>query len=44
MGHNQYRGSIPVYWVQELNSMTPKPPIESKVELVLTTQSTDPNL
>lgn len=25
----QYRGSIPVLWVQETNSMTPKPPIES---------------
>jgi len=25
----QYRGSIPVTWVQETNTMTPKPPIES---------------
>lgn len=27
----QYRGSIPVTWVQETNSMTPKPPIEISV-------------
>ncbi|KAF9451310.1 hypothetical protein P691DRAFT_808062 [Macrolepiota fuliginosa MF-IS2] len=27
----QYRGSIPVSWVQETNSMTPKPPIEISV-------------
>ncbi|EKM74897.1 hypothetical protein AGABI1DRAFT_132740 [Agaricus bisporus var. burnettii JB137-S8] len=27
----QYRGSIPVLWVQETNSMTPKPPIEISV-------------
>jgi phosphatidylinositol 3,5-bisphosphate 5-phosphatase len=26
---NQYRGSIPIYWTQETNSMSPKPPIES---------------
>ena len=25
----QYRGSIPIYWTQEPNSMSPKPPIES---------------
>lgn len=29
----QYRGSIPVYWAQELNSMTAKPPIESEYEV-----------
>ncbi|KAI0314858.1 SacI homology domain-containing protein [Amylostereum chailletii] len=27
----QYRGSIPIYWTQELNSMSPKPPIEISV-------------
>ncbi|KAI0054065.1 hypothetical protein FA95DRAFT_1480269 [Auriscalpium vulgare] len=27
----QYRGSIPVYWTQEQNNMTPKPPIEISV-------------
>ncbi|KAK7470217.1 phosphatidylinositol-3,5-bisphosphate 5-phosphatase [Stygiomarasmius scandens] len=27
----QYRGSIPIYWTQETNSMTPKPPIEISV-------------
>ncbi|KAH9834386.1 SacI homology domain-containing protein [Rhodofomes roseus] len=27
----QYRGSIPVYWAQETNSMSPKPPIEISV-------------
>ncbi|KIK09521.1 hypothetical protein K443DRAFT_82832 [Laccaria amethystina LaAM-08-1] len=27
----QYRGSIPVYWTQETNSMSPKPPIEISV-------------
>ncbi|KAL0952345.1 hypothetical protein HGRIS_006625 [Hohenbuehelia grisea] len=27
----QYRGSIPIYWTQELNSMSPKPPIEINV-------------
>ncbi|KZV63559.1 hypothetical protein PENSPDRAFT_589722 [Peniophora sp. CONT] len=27
----QYRGSIPIYWAQELNSMTPRPPIEISV-------------
>ncbi|KAF8885657.1 polyphosphoinositide phosphatase [Infundibulicybe gibba] len=27
----QYRGSIPVYWMQETNSMIPKPPIEISV-------------
>ncbi|KAI0030726.1 SacI homology domain-containing protein [Vararia minispora EC-137] len=27
----QYRGSIPVYWTQELNNMTPRPPIEISV-------------
>ncbi|TFK20447.1 polyphosphoinositide phosphatase [Coprinopsis marcescibilis] len=27
----QYRGSIPVYWTQETNSMVPKPPIEISV-------------
>ncbi|KXN84893.1 Polyphosphoinositide phosphatase [Leucoagaricus sp. SymC.cos] len=27
----QYRGSVPVTWVQETNSMTPKPPIEISV-------------
>ena len=26
----QYRGSIPIYWIQEQNAMTPKPPIDSK--------------
>ena len=26
----QYRGSIPLHWTQEPNSMTPRPPIESK--------------
>ena len=25
----QYRGSIPIYWTQETNSISPKPPIES---------------
>jgi hypothetical protein len=30
LNSSQYRGSIPVYWTQELNSMTPKPPIESE--------------
>lgn len=25
----QYRGSIPIYWTQDPNSMSPKPPIES---------------
>lgn len=25
----QYRGSIPIYWTQETNAMTPKPPIDS---------------
>jgi len=27
----QYRGSIPIYWAQETNSMSPKPPIEISV-------------
>ncbi|KAL1739305.1 SacI homology domain-containing protein, partial [Schizophyllum fasciatum] len=27
----QYRGSIPIYWTQELSSMTAKPPIEINV-------------
>ncbi|KDQ54485.1 hypothetical protein JAAARDRAFT_38159 [Jaapia argillacea MUCL 33604] len=27
----QYRGSIPIYWTQEPNSMSPKPPIEISV-------------
>ncbi|KAG2005981.1 polyphosphoinositide phosphatase [Coprinopsis cinerea AmutBmut pab1-1] len=27
----QYRGSIPVYWTQETNSMVPRPPIEISV-------------
>ncbi|PCH43055.1 hypothetical protein WOLCODRAFT_74198 [Wolfiporia cocos MD-104 SS10] len=27
----QYRGSIPVYWAQEPNSMSPRPPIEISV-------------
>ncbi|PBK87930.1 hypothetical protein ARMGADRAFT_997455 [Armillaria gallica] len=27
----QYRGSIPIYWTQETNSMTPRPPIEINV-------------
>ncbi|CAK5279425.1 unnamed protein product [Mycena citricolor] len=27
----QYRGSIPVYWTQETNSMSPRPPIEISV-------------
>ncbi|KAI0071223.1 hypothetical protein K474DRAFT_1712651 [Panus rudis PR-1116 ss-1] len=27
----QYRGSIPIYWTQELNSMSPRPPIEISV-------------
>ncbi|KAI0063033.1 hypothetical protein BV25DRAFT_1803057 [Artomyces pyxidatus] len=27
----QYRGSIPVYWTQEQNNMSPKPPIEISV-------------
>ncbi|KAJ8588583.1 hypothetical protein M405DRAFT_901887 [Rhizopogon salebrosus TDB-379] len=27
----QYRGSIPIYWTQETNSMTPRPPIEISV-------------
>ncbi|KAF8901184.1 SacI homology domain-containing protein [Gymnopilus junonius] len=27
----QYRGSIPIYWTQETNSMSPKPPIEISV-------------
>ncbi|KII90287.1 hypothetical protein PLICRDRAFT_91346 [Plicaturopsis crispa FD-325 SS-3] len=27
----QYRGSIPIYWTQETNSMSPKPPIEINV-------------
>ncbi|KAL5533429.1 FIG4 [Sanghuangporus sanghuang] len=27
----QYRGSIPIYWVQETNAMTPKPPIDISV-------------
>lgn len=26
-----YRGSIPIYWTQELNSMSPRPPIEISV-------------
>ncbi|KAH8107843.1 polyphosphoinositide phosphatase [Cristinia sonorae] len=30
-GYVQYRGSIPIYWTQELNSMSPKPPIEISV-------------
>ncbi|KAJ7043084.1 polyphosphoinositide phosphatase [Mycena alexandri] len=27
----QYRGSIPIYWTQEPNSMSPRPPIEISV-------------
>ncbi|PPQ98648.1 hypothetical protein CVT24_004146 [Panaeolus cyanescens] len=27
----QYRGSIPIYWTQEANGMSPKPPIEINV-------------
>jgi len=27
----QHRGSIPVMWHQEVNQMTPRPPIESKL-------------
>ncbi|KAJ6546966.1 SacI homology domain-containing protein [Mycena capillaripes] len=27
----QYRGSIPIYWTQETNSMSPRPPIEISV-------------
>ncbi|TFL05756.1 SacI homology domain-containing protein [Pterulicium gracile] len=27
----QYRGSIPIFWTQELNNMSPKPPIEISV-------------
>ncbi|KAH8980934.1 polyphosphoinositide phosphatase [Lactarius hatsudake] len=27
----QYRGSIPIYWMQEQNNMTPRPPIEISV-------------
>jgi hypothetical protein len=27
----QYRGSIPIYWTQETNSISPKPPIEISV-------------
>ncbi|KAI0306385.1 SacI homology domain-containing protein [Multifurca ochricompacta] len=27
----QYRGSIPIYWVQEQNNMSPRPPIEISV-------------
>ncbi|ETW81555.1 hypothetical protein HETIRDRAFT_318364 [Heterobasidion irregulare TC 32-1] len=27
----QYRGSIPIYWAQEQNNMSPKPPIEISV-------------
>ncbi|TDL16362.1 hypothetical protein BD410DRAFT_816753 [Rickenella mellea] len=27
----QYRGSIPIYWTQETNGMTPKPPIDISV-------------
>jgi len=27
----QYRGSIPIYWAQEQNNMTPRPPIEISV-------------
>ncbi|KAI0785573.1 polyphosphoinositide phosphatase [Abortiporus biennis] len=30
-GFVQYRGSIPIYWTQETNSMSPKPPIEISV-------------
>ena len=26
----QYRGSIPVFWTQEVTGVAPKPPIESK--------------
>jgi hypothetical protein len=26
----KYRGSIPIYWTQETNSISPKPPIESE--------------
>ncbi|THH08331.1 hypothetical protein EW146_g9035 [Bondarzewia mesenterica] len=35
----QYRGSIPIYWTQEQNSMSPKPPIEMSL-----TPSTPPHL
>ncbi|EIN05856.1 polyphosphoinositide phosphatase [Punctularia strigosozonata HHB-11173 SS5] len=27
----QYRGSIPIYWTQEVNAMSPRPPIEISV-------------
>ncbi|KIP11132.1 hypothetical protein PHLGIDRAFT_64286 [Phlebiopsis gigantea 11061_1 CR5-6] len=30
-GYVQYRGSIPIYWTQETNAMSPKPPIEISV-------------
>ena len=33
----QYRGSIPIYWTQELSSMTAKPPIESEQTMVIPT-------
>jgi hypothetical protein len=31
---SQYRGSIPIYWTQETNAMTPRPPIDSKYSFV----------
>ena len=31
----QYRGSIPIYWTQETNAMTPRPPIDSKLKCAI---------
>jgi hypothetical protein len=30
----QHRGSIPLYWTQDVASMSPKPPIERDIRLI----------